>query len=202
MIHVMRPDKLIIGHGPKKLELLKSILKKAAEGLKAIKNSVDRVTSTRPRTSYSEIAEACEGVNDALLREEGGTTAKVTKVAAVKFGAIGTSAGIFAIAATVGTASTGTAIGALTGAAATSATLAWIGGSVTMGGAIVGAVAVAGGIGFAAGALWVFRKYWRGNKRLRGDLSERVLRIAEVTSKLAVACRRMAVEGGDTDPLS
>ena len=179
--------------------MLAAIKKKAAEVLEAIKNItsevVDRVTSTRPRTSYSEIAEACEGANDALLREEGGTTAKVTKVAAVKFGAIGISAGIFAVAATVGTASTGTAIGALTGAAATSATLAWIGGSVAMGTAIVGAVAVAGGIGFAAGALWVFRKYWRGNKRLRGDLSERELRIAEVTSKLAFACRRQSRAG-------
>lgn len=191
----------IVDHFAKSDELA-AIKEKAAEGIEAIKDTasevVDRVT--RPRTHYSEIAEACEGVNDALLCEESGTTAKVTKATAVKLGAIGTSAGIFGVAATVGTASTGTAIGALTGAAATSATLAWIGGSVAMGTAIVGTVAVAGGIGFAAGALWVFRKYWRGNKRLREELSDREQRIAEVTSKLAVACKRMADEGGDTDP--
>jgi hypothetical protein len=176
----------------------------AAKGFDVLKNTtsevVDRVTGTRPRKHYSEIAEACEDVNGALLRKEGGTTAKVTKFATAKLGAIGTSAGIYGVAATVGTASTGTAIGTLTGAAATSATLAWIGGSVAMGTAIVGTVAVAGGIGFAAGGLWVFRKYWRGNKRLRKELSDREQRIAEVTSKLAVACKRMADEGGDTDP--
>jgi hypothetical protein len=187
-----------------KSDELAAIKEKAAEEFEAIKKTaseaVDRVTSSRQRTSYTEIAEACEGVNDALLREEGGTTAKMTKVAAVKLGAIGTSAGIFGVAATVGTASTGTAIGALTGAAATSATLAWVGGSVAMGTAIVGTVAVAGGIGFAAGALWVFHKYWRGKKRLQEELSDREQRIAEVTSKLAVACKRMEVEGGDTDP--
>ena len=95
---------------------------------KSVSGAAGRETSARQRTLYTEAAEACEGVNDALLREEGGTTAKMTKVAAVKLGAIGTSAGIFGVAATVGTASTGTAIGVLSGAAATSATLAWVGG--------------------------------------------------------------------------
>ncbi len=182
----------IAGHVAKSDELA-AIKKTASE-------AVGRVTSARHRTLYTEIAESCEGVNDALLCEEGGTTAKMTKAAAVKLGAIGTSAGIFGVAATVGTASTGTAIGALTGAAATSATLAWVGGSVAMGTAIVGTVAVAGGIGFAAGALWIFHKYWRGKKRLQEELSDREQRIVEVTSKLAVACKRMDVDGGDTDP--
>ena len=190
--HVAKSDELAI------------IKEKAAEEFEAIKktasDAVDRITSARQRTLYTEAAEACEGINDALLREEGGTTAKWSKVATAKLGAIGTSAGIFGVAATVGTASTGTAIGALSGAAATSATLAWVGGSVAMGSAIVGTAAVAGGIGFAAGALWVFNKYWRGKKRLQEELSEREQRIAEVTSKLAVACRRMEVEGGYPDP--
>lgn len=183
---------------------LASIKEKVTGDIEVIKKTaseaVDRVTGAKQRTAYTEIAEACEGVNDALLREDGGTTAKMTKIAAAKLGAIGTSAGIFGVAATVGTAGTGTAIGALTGAAATSATLAWVGGSVAMGTAIVGTVAVAGGIGFAAGALWVFHKYWRGKKRLQEELSEREQRIAEVTSKLAVACKRMEVEGVAADP--
>jgi LPXTG-site transpeptidase (sortase) family protein len=141
----------IADHVAKSGELV-AIKEKAAEELEAIKKTVsevvDRISSARQRTFYTEIAEACEGVNDALLREEGGTTAKMTKVAAVKLGAIGTSAGIFGVAATVGTASTGTAIGALTGAAATSATLAWVGGSVAMGTAIVGTVAVGESLAF------------------------------------------------------
>jgi hypothetical protein len=124
----------------------------------------------------------------------------MTKFAVAKLGMIGTSAGIFGVAATVGTAGTGTAIGVLSGVAASNAALAWIGGSVAMGTAIVGTVAVAGGIGFAAGSAWIFHKYWRGKKRLQEDLSESEQRIAEVTSKLAVACRRMSVEGEDPDP--
>jgi hypothetical protein len=171
-----------------------SLRKSATE---TVRDSVNRLTGARRRTLYSEIAEACEGVSDALFRETSGTTAKMTKIAAAKLGAIGTSAGIFGIAATVGTAGTGTAIGTLSGAAATSATLAWVGGSVAAGTAIVSALALAGGIGFASGSLWVFRKYWRGKKRIMEDLSEREQRIAEVTSKLAVACKRMDAEGRD-----
>jgi hypothetical protein len=180
--------------------LWKTVQGGCGHAYKVAHKAVGRMKNAKQRTLYTEVSEACEGVSDALLREEGGTTAKMTKVAAVKLGAIGTSAGIFGIAATVGTAGTGTAIGALTGAAATSATLAWIGGSVALGTAIVGAAAVAGGIGFAAGGFWVFRKYWQGKKRLQEELSEREQRIAEVTSKLAVACKRMEVGGGDTDP--
>jgi len=183
---------------------LSAIKNKAAAEFEAIKETASsaarRLTSTKPKSQYIELAEACEDANDALLREDGGTTSKMTKIAAAKLGAVGTSAGIFGIAATVGTAGTGTAIGALSGAAATSATLAWVGGSVALGGAIVGAVAVAGGIGFAAGALWVFNKYWRGKKRLQKELSEKEQRIAEVTSKLAVVCRRMSDEDHKLDP--
>jgi hypothetical protein len=188
----------------KAAEEIEAIKEKAAEEIEAIKektsNAIEDVLSTGQRTLYTEAAEACEGVNDALLREERGTTAKMTKVATAKLGAIGTSAGIFGLAATVGTSGTGTAIGVLSGAAATSATLAWVGGSVAMGTAIVGTVAVAGGIGFAAGALWGFHKYWRGKKRLQEELSEREQRITEVTSKLAVACRRMENDGRDPAP--
>jgi len=185
--------------------VIKKIITEKSETLKktataTVSDVVDRVTGAKRRTLYTETAKTCEDVNDALLRETRGTTAKMTKIAAAKFGAIGTSAGIFGIAATVGTAGTGTAIGTLSGAAATSATLAWIGGSVVWGSAIVGALAMAGGIGFAAGALWVFHKYWRGKRRVKEELSEREQRIAEVTSKLAVACKRMDAEGRDPDP--
>ena len=159
-----------------------------------------RLMGAKRRTLYGETAAACESVNDALLRETSGTTAKMTKVAAAKLGAVGASAGIFGIAATVGTAGTGTAIGTLSGAAATSATLAWVGGSVVAGSVIVSTLALAGGIGFAAGALWIFHKYWRGKKRIREELSEREQRVAEVISKLAVACKRMDAVGRDPDP--
>jgi hypothetical protein len=162
--------------------------------------AIDRIKGTKPRTAYTEVAEVCEDINDALVRENSGATSKMTRLAAAKLGAIGNSAGIFGVAATVGTAGTGTAIGVLSGAAATSATLAWVGGSVVVGGAIVAAVAVAGGIGFAAGAFWVFNKYWRGKKRLQEQLSEREQQIAEVTSKLAVACRRMEAGGHELKP--
>ncbi len=181
-----------------------ALKKSAIEGMTTLKESatdvVKRIKGDEPRTLYGETAAACEEVNDALLRESNGTTSRMTKIAAVKFGAVGTSAGIFGIAATVGTAGTGTAIGALSGAAATSATLAWIGGSVAMGSVVVGTAAVAGGVGFAAGALWVFKRYWCGKRRVLKELSEHEQRIAEVTSSLAVACKRFEVEGKEPDP--
>ena len=161
---------------------------------------ITRATNPKQKTEYGKVAKACEDVNDALLQEQDGTSAKIINIAAGKLGAIGTSAGVFGVAATVGTASTGTAIGALSGAAATSATLAWVGGSVVIGTAIVGALAVAGGVGFAAGAAWFLQKYWRGKKRLQSELSDREQKISEVTCKLAIACKRMDSEGNEPDP--
>ncbi len=54
---------------------------KAAEEFEATKkttsDAVGRITNTRQRSLYTEIAEACEGINDALFREEGGMTAEM-----------------------------------------------------------------------------------------------------------------------------
>jgi hypothetical protein len=193
-----RADQLV------KSDEVAALKKSTLEGMVTLNQSatdiVKRIKGNEPSTLYGQTASACEEVNDALLGETNGTTSKMTKIAAAKFGAVGTSAGIFGIAATVGTAGTGTAIGALSGAAATSATLAWIGGSVAMGSVIVGTAAVAGGVGFAAGALWVFKKYWCGKKRIMDALSESEQRIAEVTGSLAVACKRFENEGKEPDP--
>ncbi len=66
------------------------------------------------------------------------------------------SGGLFALATTIGTASTGTAIATLHGAAATSAAMAWLGGGTVAaggGGALVGGAVLTGGaIIVAAGA--------------------------------------------------
>lgn len=170
---------------------------------KPVRTPIEAVRSLlpeKPENLYGEIAVACEEVNDAMLREASGTTGKITKIAAGKIGAFSASAGILGIASTVGTAATGTAIGVLSGAAATSASLAWLGGTVAMGTAIVGTAMVAGGVGFGAGAYWLYQKQWQGKKRLREELSERERRLIEVSTKLAQACRRLAMEGEEPSP--
>ena len=166
----------------------------------ALRGTIGEIKRKTRQSLYAETAKALDELSDALLRETRGTTAKMTRIAAAKLGAVATSAGIFGLAATVGTAGTGTAIGTLSGGAATSATLAWVGGSVAMGSAIVAALSIVGGIGFAAGAFWVFHKYWLGKKRPEDDLSDREQRIIEVSSKLAVACRRLDAEDASPDP--
>ena len=70
-------------------------------------------------------------------------TKKGGRIAARAAGGLAAPAAVYAAAASLGTASTGTAISALSGAVATKATLAWLGG---------GALA-AGGLGVAGGAV-------------------------------------------------
>ena len=126
---------------------------------------------------YTQAAESCESVGDALLRPKKGTSQRIVSVAAGKLGMIGVPAAIFSTAAMLGTASTGTAIGTLSGAAFTSAALAWVGGSVAVGAVILTVAGIAGGVGAAIGAGWVGKKYLFGKKRHRSDLDDRERRI-------------------------
>ena len=150
---------------------------------------------------YIKAAQSCEELNDAFMREEGGTSSKVTKGVIGKLGATGTSIGIFSIASIIGTASTGTAIGTLSGAAFTSASLAWLGGSILMGSVIIGVASIAGGIGAVLGAGWVFKKYVYGKKRERTELELKEQNIVDVCLSLAAAFRHKAQDGTPIDPL-
>ena len=55
-----------------------------------VSEAVNRVVNQGTKPLYIETAGACEEVNDALLRESGGTTEKVKKIAVAKLGAVGT----------------------------------------------------------------------------------------------------------------
>ena len=72
-----------------------ALKKSAIEEMVTLKQSatdaVKRIKGDEPGTLYGETAAACEEVNDALLRETNGTTSKMTKIAAAKFGAVGAS---------------------------------------------------------------------------------------------------------------
>lgn len=151
---------------------------------------------------YYRSAEACEHVSDALMREDSGTSRKVTKAIAGKLGAAGTSVGIFSIASLLGTASTGTAIGTLSGAAFTSASLAWLGGSMVMGSMIIGVVSIAGGIGAVLGAGWVFKNYVYGAKRERSELDQKEQNIIDVCLSLAAAFHQEAKAGKTIDSIT
>ena len=111
---------------------------------------------------YKRAAKSCENITDAILREDAGTSTKITKAVAGKLGAAGTSIGIFSIASLLGTASTGTAIGSLSGAAFTNASLAWLGGSIMMGSIIIGFASIVGGMGVLVGAGWLYKNYLYG----------------------------------------
>jgi len=139
---------------------------------------------------YSKAALLCEDLSDAILREDKGTSTKITKSLAGKLGMAGTSVGIFSLASLIGTASTGTAIGTLSGAAFTSASLAWLGGSVFMGSIILGAASIAGGIGAALGAGWIYKKYVYGEKRDKTKLELKEQNIIDVCLSLATAFRQ------------
>ena len=151
---------------------------------------------------YARSAEVCENVSDALMREDSGTSRKVTKAIAGKLGVAGTSVGIFSMASLLGTASTGTAIGSLSGAAFTSASLAWLGGSVFMGSMLIGVVSIAGGIGAVLGTGWVLKNYLYGEKRVRSELNEKEQNIIDVCLSLATAFHQEAKSGKPIDSIS
>lgn len=150
---------------------------------------------------YIKTAIACEDISDAILREDNGTSQRITKVAAGKLGAGGASVGIISIASLLGTASTGTTIGSLSGAAFNSAALAWLGGSMVVGSVVLGVLSVAGGVGAAFGAGYVFKKFVYGKKREKSELEGKEQKIIEVCISLATASRQNAKEGKTLDPL-
>lgn len=151
---------------------------------------------------YGRAATSCENMTDSMLREDSGTSTKITKGVVGKLGAAGTSVGIFSIASLLGTASTGTAIGSLSGAAFTSSALAWVGGSMMMGSIIIGVASIAGGIGAVLGAGWVFKKYIYGQKREKSELEEKEQNIIDVCLSLAAGFRQQEKEGTPIDPIT
>ncbi|MGH1454101.1 MAG: hypothetical protein ACRBBV_13115 [Paracoccaceae bacterium] len=151
---------------------------------------------------YKRSAEACEGVRDALLREETGFSNKLVKGVSGKLGFAGTGAGIFSVASLLGTAGTGTAIGSLSGAAFTNAALAWVGGSVIAGTAIIGAASIAGGIGTILGVGWLKRKYVSGETREKSELELQEQRVLDVCLSLAIAFREQEKAGRLLDPMT
>ena len=93
-----------------------------------------------------------------------------SNIATAKVTSIATSASIFGLVSTLGTAGTGTAIGTLSGAAATSATLAWIGGIVGGGMAAGALVLPAAGIAAGATVTLVLRQKLHGRPRQLNEL--------------------------------
>jgi len=168
-------------------------------------NFINNYNKSKEPTSkenwYKRAAQSCEDVTDSILREDSGTSTKITKAVAGKLGAAGTSVGIFSIASLLGTASTGTAIGSLSGAAFTSASLAWLGGSVIMGSIIIGVASIAGGIGVLVGAGWVYKNYLYGEKRQKSTLELKEQNIIDVCLSLATAFQQKAKAGEHIDPL-
>lgn len=150
---------------------------------------------------YLKTAQSCENVADSILRENKGTSAKVTKSVVGKIGVAGTSVGVFSLASIVGTASTGTAIGSLSGAAFTSASLAWLGGSVFMGSVILGIASIAGGIGAVLGAGWVFKKYIYGQKREKSELEIKEQNLIDACMTMAAAFRQHEQQKIKLDPI-
>lgn len=150
---------------------------------------------------YGRSAQACEGVSDALLREDKGVSKRIVKGISGKLGFAGAGAGIFSIASLLGSASTGTAIGSLSGAAFTSAALAWVGGSVFIGSVIIGVASITGGLGAVLGVGWAHRKF-AGEKREKAELEEQEQRILDVCLSLAATFREQEKEGRNIDVIS
>lgn len=97
--------------------------------------------------------------------KKGQRTRLATSIATAKVTGAATTAGIFGVVSTLGTAGTGTAIATLSGAASTSATLAWIGGLV--GGGMAAGALVLPATGIAAGAaasMYLHKRHGRPRK--------------------------------------
>ena len=122
---------------------------------------------------FKELEAALFGVIAAITQTPSSKVKKarmISNIATAKATSLATSAGIFGLVSTLGTAGTGTAIGGLSGAAATNATLAWIGGLVG-GGMAAGALLLpAAGIAAGATASMVIRKKVHGRPRKLDEL--------------------------------
>ena len=150
---------------------------------------------------YGKIAASCENIVDALLLQKRGTSERLVKALATKFGAAGATVGVFSIASLLGTASTGTAISTLSGAAFQSAALTWIGGSVATGGMIMFGVAIAGGAFAYFGVRHGLNKV-TGKKRKKTNLDSQEKRVVDTCLFLAVSFRQQQAAERNLDPIS
>ena len=128
----------------------------------------------------------------AIMQIKPSNADRIVNATVAHLGAAGATAGVFGLAALVGTAGTGTAISTLSGAAATSATLAWIGGSVFTGTIVVAGVAIAG--------WWGAKRLWRGKDRTYENLSVVEQQLVNACATLAKAFREQAKSGDAVDP--
>lgn len=112
----------------------------------------------------------------------------VNIVIAKASGAAG-AAGVLGLISAFGTASTGTAIAGLSGAAASSATLYWLG-SLVGGGAVVGGF-MTGGIAIAVGYFGL--KWWKGEPRKPGEITEEEKAIVDASLELVKAFREQCI---------
>ena len=150
---------------------------------------------------YKKAAETCENIVDAVLIQKRGTSERVVKALATKFGAAGASVGVFSIASLLGTASTGTAISTLSGAAFQNAALAWIGGNVAAGGMIVFGAAIAGGAVAYFGVRHGLNKV-TGKKRKKNSLDSQEKRVVDTCLFLAASFRQQQAAERPLDPIS
>jgi hypothetical protein len=166
-----------------------------------IAKRAERKASITASNCYQKAATSCEDTLDALLNQRTGTSERVVRTLATKFGFAGATVGVFSIASLLGTASTGTAISTLSGAAFQSAALAWIGGSVATGGLIVFGVGIAGGAVAYLGARYGLNKI-TGKKRKEKSLDEQERRVVETCLYLAASFRQQQKAGRLLDPTS
>ena len=150
---------------------------------------------------YKKAAENCENIVDALLLQKRGTTERVVKALATKFGAAGATVGVFSIASLLGTASTGTAISTLSGAAFQNAALAWVGGSVATGGMIMFGIAIAGGAFAFFGVRHGLNKA-TGKRRKKTNLDSQENRVVDTCLFLAASFRQQQAAERNLDPVS
>ena len=181
----------------------------ALKGAKSSANYLEKEMKTRALMRaqiksdnwYIKAATSCENTVDSILNQKRGTSERVVKAMATKFGSAGATAGVFSIASLLGTASTGTAISSLSGAAFQSAALAWIGGSVATGGLVVLGVSAVGGIAAYFGARYGLSKFI-GKKRKKAMLDEQERRVVETCSFLATSFRQNYNANRELDPTS
>lgn len=136
---------------------------------------------------FERAADNLTGIMAAIMHLRQSQADRIVNATVAKLGALGATAGVYGVAALVGTASTGTAIGTLSGAAATSATLAWIGGSVFTGTIVLAGIAAVGG--------WTAMRLWKGKPRKYDSLESKEKNIVNACANLAKAFREQAKLG-------
>lgn len=142
-----------------------------------------RVSNTKPESIGEDLISLRDGLLGVVANITQTPSQKVTQarlasnIAAAKIAGATTSASLFAIVSTFGTAGTGTAIGSLSGAAATSATLAWFG-KLIGGGAATGAMLLpVVGVGVGAAVAYGVRNLLFDKPRKLAELTPEEQRI-------------------------